>query len=496
MHYHHRHHSRPEFNLRLYLALALIATVASVPTSVLVQNSELASNAQQNHQNSQKIFNALGGSSSSSTSSTTSFKSLNKVKRSNDAQSSSKNTAETALNKKSSPEVVPASYTAPPRPRSNFIVQQEEQQQQNLQDNNALEKNNDLISSAIAAGLTAAAVEAAAVAANQRELEQLRKQNPQQLYPSEEDDSEQQAAAINKRGISNQQQYGYKNLAPPENSYPDNSAFVPPPPSGRYAYPYGTYETMPPKEPQTPPGVWGDELIDNPNVVYSDIDEYGMPMSRVPSSYHDKAYDNLATLLNSESYMDSLPLPYTGRRYYNSVGAENDRNKRAYKVFNQLANKFPDIRLKRDTKLTPADMLALVALVEAGERARKDTDADAGYAYPPESYVPKSYGLNTNANNNNNNYNLGSYDYPALGQMDDSLDYNNAPWPLEPQSMVDYYGVPMNMEPLGKYDTPRMPPLKENKFNDRIFNNKHYMVAKKKRSIAKPIIPYNQDKLY
>lgn len=60
--------ARPEFSLRLYLALALIATVASVPTSVLVQNSELANananNNQQNRQNSQKIFNALGGSSS------------------------------------------------------------------------------------------------------------------------------------------------------------------------------------------------------------------------------------------------------------------------------------------------------------------------------------------------------------------------------------------------------------------------------------------------
>lgn len=62
--------ARPEFSLRLYLALALIATVASVPTSVLVQNSELANananNNQKNRQNSQKIFNALGGGGSSS----------------------------------------------------------------------------------------------------------------------------------------------------------------------------------------------------------------------------------------------------------------------------------------------------------------------------------------------------------------------------------------------------------------------------------------------
>ncbi|XP_059221839.1 uncharacterized protein LOC106087607 isoform X1 [Stomoxys calcitrans] len=482
---------RADFSLRLYLALALIATVASVPTSVLVQNSELASNAQQNHpKNSNKIFNGLGSSNSGVISSST----INKVKRSNDAQSSSsKNSPESAVNKKSSPEIVPASYTAPPRPKPNFSVPQQQQQQLDSQEANqnyGLQKSNDVINSAIAAGL----VEAAAVAANQRELEQLRKQ--QRQYYADEAEDEQQAAAINKRGISNQQQYGYTNLAPPENSY-ENSAFIPPPPSSRYPYPYGTYETMPPKE--LPQPVWGEDL-DTPSVVYSDIDEYGMPMSRVcqllvlpypfsvPASYHNKAYDNLQTILNSENYMDSLPppLPYNSGRYYNG-GAETDRNKRAYKVFNQLANKFPDMRLKRDTKLTPADMLALVALVEAGERARKDTDADAGYMYPPESYVPKAYGLN-------NNYNTGSYDYPSLGQVDDSLDYNNGPW-LEPQSMVDYYGVPMNMEPMGKYDT-RMA-QNENKFNERIFNNKHgYMVAKKKRSIAKPIIPYKQDKLY
>lgn len=302
------------------------------------------------------------------------------VKRSNDAQSSSKNSAESAVNKKSSPEIVPASYTAPPRPKANFVVQQQQQNaQENNGQNNALEKSNDLISSAIAAGLTAAAVEAAAVAANQRELEQLRKQQQHQYY-SDDSDDDQQTASINKRGISNQQQYGYTNLAPPENTY-ENSAYIPPPASSRYPYPYGTYETMPQPKEVPVQGVWGEEL-DTPNVVYTDIDEYGMPMSRgnfqsqvslwtslmlspywshirkkikvcqllvlpypfsVPSSYHNKAYDNLQTLLNSESYMDSLPLPYQSGRYYNQP-TETDRNKRAYKVFNQLANKFPDMR--------------------------------------------------------------------------------------------------------------------------------------------------------
>jgi len=39
-------------------------------------------------------------------------------------------------------------------------------------------------------------------------------------------------------------------------------------------------------------------------------------------------------------------------------------------------------RLKRDTQLNPADMLALVALVEAGERARKESDVENTQAVP------------------------------------------------------------------------------------------------------------------
>lgn len=107
-------------------------------------------------------------------------------------------------------------------------------------------------------------------------------------------------------------------------------------------------------------------------------------------------------------------------------------------------------------------MLALVALVEAGERARKDTDADAGYTYPSENYVPKTYGLN-------NNYNTAAgsnvYDYPSMPQqVEESLDYNNNGW-YEPQQMVDYYGMPVNMDAINKYDIPRELP-RENKYNE------------------------------
>ena len=104
-------------------------------------------------------------------------------------------------------------------------------------------------------------------------------------------------------------------------------------------------------------------------------------------------------------------------------------------------------------------MLALVALVEAGERARKDTDADAGYVFPSESYVPKTYGLNNNYNTAGN-----IYDYPATSQIDDSLDYNNNNngW-FDPQSMVDYYGSPFNTDTINKYEIPTQ---RENKYGD------------------------------
>ncbi|XP_023298938.2 uncharacterized protein LOC111681402 isoform X1 [Lucilia cuprina] len=483
-------------SFKLFLWLALIATVASVPTSVLVQNSELASNAQQNHADSNKNHNNNNV--------------MTKVKRSSGGNKNdghlNNNSPAAILNKKSSPEIVPASYTAPPKPKS--IMPQLQQQQQQRQEgnelnfnNNAMEKNNDLISSAIAAGLTAAAVEAAAVAANQHELEQLRKQH--QLYADDIDD-EQTSSAINKRGISAQQfpyrsasssasaaNLGWGNMAGVNNDF--NSGIYNSPSAGYYN-PYGSFDSLPAVGNDVPQGTWGDEL-DPGNVVYSDIDDYA-PVSKT-SSYRNKAYDNLQNILNSESYLDTVPLPYNSGRYYSS-GLDTERNKRAYKIFNQLASKFPDMRLKRDTKLTPADMLALVALVEAGERARKDTDADAGYTYPSENYVPKTYGLNNNYNTAGN-----VYDYPTMPQADESLDYNNNNGWFEPQSMVDYYGMPVNMDAMNKYELPRELP-RENKYSDGFplntngnrYNNKRFMVAKKKRSIAKPSIPYKPESFF
>lgn len=186
------------------------------------------------------------------------------------------------MNKKSSPEIVPASYTAPPKPKSMMSQLQQQQRPDSNElhfNNNAMEKNNDLISSAIAAGLTAAAVEAAAVAANQHELEQLRKQH--KLYADEADD-ELTSSAINKRGIS-AQQFPYRSASSPSvgslgwgNNDLNGGVYN----AGGYynTFPYGSFDTLPAVGNDIPQGTWGDEL-DPGNVVYSDVDDY-VPVSK------------------------------------------------------------------------------------------------------------------------------------------------------------------------------------------------------------------------
>lgn len=183
------------------------------------------------------------------------------------------------MNKKSSPEIVPASFTAPPKSKSLMPQLQQKHNAHELNFNNkAMEKNNDLISSAIAAGLTAAAVEAAAVAANQHELEQLRKQH--KLYADDEE-SVLTSSSINKRGI-NSQQFPYRSAssAPGGTAWGtsefNNGAYN----SGAYynSLPFGSFDAIPAVGNDVPQGTWGDEL-DPGNVVYSDIDDYA-PISK------------------------------------------------------------------------------------------------------------------------------------------------------------------------------------------------------------------------
>uniref|UniRef100_A0A1A9WUB7 Uncharacterized protein n=1 Tax=Glossina brevipalpis TaxID=37001 RepID=A0A1A9WUB7_9MUSC len=377
-------------------------------------------------------------------------------------------------NKKSSPEIVPASFNnnnklseiSPPfNSKSQHLQKFPLQQRSNSfssykDDDDVANSKNELISSIIAARLAAAAVKAELESLKKQRLHNdIRNENDNQEY----DDDDNHGVMINKRGVNNQQYlYGANN----EPLLYDNAA---------YYNPYGGYMAV--NDDGIGRGVWGDGL-DIDNIVYTDMDEYEPLRAAVPPTYKKQAYDDLQNLLNAEY---SAILPYNYERY---PDLEAERNKKAYRIFSELAKNYPDMRNKRDNKLTPADMLALVALVEAGERARKETDHEStGYnGNPNENYAPKPYGIVPNT---------GFYDYPTI---DDSLDYNNNDNWNEPPALVDYYGAPANMEPLSKYNLALKE--KENRYRDyndnrrARYGKKRLMVNKQKRSLAKPTALY------
>ncbi|CAD6998439.1 unnamed protein product [Ceratitis capitata] len=437
--------------------------------------------------------------------------------------------APTSANKKSSPEVLPPAYNMPLASQqstgNNLSNGEKVNDGTNTKTNSnfdrqtagtlPMQSNEDIINSAIAAGLTAAAVEAAA-AASQREMAE--QQLKQQAQPYGDENSQ---TLLHKRGISSPQYiyggmggmgmggaYGYGNVNGNDkgNGYESGN-------NGNSGYGGGDYFNNPYLNtayqvgsgvgiPTVPTGFWADEM--DPSVVYTDIQDEDFLNSPRASSYRNKAYDNLQNILNSEAYPEpmalSLPQPQYTSRYY---GAIND-NKRSNRYDNgnnggsssssgRATSRFTDMRLKRDTKLTPADMLALVALVEAGERARKDTDTEIpsnnNYMYPSSGIAAASEPYN--------NYNGVKTYYPTTANMDGSE--NGASW-LEP-NMMDYYAMPMNMETIPKYELQR-----EHKYggalaggNGNRFGIKRFMVSKKNRPmgnflnepVSKPSMSYN-----
>lgn len=98
--------------------------------------------------------------------------------------------------------------------------------------------------------------------------------------------------------------------------------------------------------------------------------------------------------------------------------------------------------LKRDTtKLTPADMLALVALVEAGERARKESDVDSGISVPLSDgeemdYVPSGSWLDA------------PVALPATSPVQQQQQQQQQAQP----ALIDYYGIPVEAQVVPKYE--------------------------------------------
>ncbi|XP_026834184.1 uncharacterized protein LOC6541533 [Drosophila erecta] len=352
------------------------------------------------------------------------------------AKRSEEASAVPTADKKSSPEIVPASFSNAPSARNNPVPvssqqQQQQQQQQAPSGVYALPSNEEIL----------AAVAAAA-------------QNSQQQLQEEPSALEEAVASstMRKRGIN----YEYNPYSVASSDYGSD----------------------------VPSGVWSDDYEAAVPVSYGErdlqeIDDY-VPERRVGgSSARNKAYDNLQNLLNAEAYLESIPLsvPLTyANRNYNL----DDRSKRGvyYDVATPGGNgasslgsasgyngegmslskyrRFNDMRLKRDTQLNPADMLALVALVEAGERARKESDVESAGPVPMIA--------------------------------SDDLDYVPAGSWFDVPVQADYYGagVPLDSQnqAMPKYEyVPRQ--HKYSGVNSRFGSSKQrYMVAKKKRSVS------------
>ncbi|XP_030382980.1 uncharacterized protein LOC115630518 [Scaptodrosophila lebanonensis] len=389
-------------------SLLALTLVAAVPASVLAQNTELSTQQQQQQQHEDQA-----------------------------AEKKAEDATVPPADKKSSPEIVPASFSNAPPAKSlaknnhNNNQQQRqpvpEQQQAGIY---ALPTNEEILAAVASAAQNNQFQEEASAAAAAAAAEDVG------------------STTLRKRGVN----YDYNPYA--ANDY------------GPYSAPgYGS---------NVPNGVWANDY--EPTATYNendlqDLDDY-VPERHVSNGNgRNKAYDNLQNLLNAEAYLESIPLSvplqYANRNY----GLADDRNKRGiyYNMDNAGENlnkfrRYGDLRLKRDTtKLTPADMLALVALVEAGERARKETDADNAAAVgAAEPYGPKTY------ENEDLDY-VGNVGVPPGNWLD-------AP------ALVDYYGMPVNVETMPKYEyLPR-----QHKYGNginRFGSSKRYMV-KKKRSIS------------
>ncbi|XP_055711344.1 uncharacterized protein LOC129806637 isoform X2 [Phlebotomus papatasi] len=183
-------------------------------------------------------------------------------------------------------------------------------------------------------------------------------------------------------------------------------------------------------------GVWNDE----PTLgLYQDWDDIYEPANR-----HGAAYDNLQNLLNSQFYTEpvALPLEYSYKYY-------GDRKKRSSDK--KHPKRRTAIRPKRNSKLSPADILALTSLLEGSERGRLyEPDLLESAGYPP--YV--------------------QFAGPIADDNEREEWINN--WSDAPVEYLPQYAI----EPVPRYEVFRDSPTP--RFGNRGFPAKRFMVSKKK----------------
>ncbi|TDG46592.1 hypothetical protein AWZ03_007030 [Drosophila navojoa] len=259
------------------LLLLFVGLAAAVPASVLAQNTELSTNAnnklQQQQQQQQQQQLQLQQQQ---------LRELPAAKR---AEEGANSATVPPADKKSSPEIVPATFSNSP---ARSVPSEQQQQPQQPQAGLYTLPSNDEILAAVAAAA----------------------QNSQQQLQSDPTALEEAAASstMRKRGIN----YEYN----PYMSVGNND--------------YGS---------DVPAGVWADDYEPNAPVNYNgynsynnerelqDLEDYTPDRHANTPTGRNKAYDNLQNLLNAEAYLESIPLsvPLTyANRNYNL----DERNKR------------------------------------------------------------------------------------------------------------------------------------------------------------------------
>uniref|UniRef100_A0A6B2EBT7 Putative secreted protein n=1 Tax=Phlebotomus kandelakii TaxID=1109342 RepID=A0A6B2EBT7_9DIPT len=185
-----------------------------------------------------------------------------------------------------------------------------------------------------------------------------------------------------------------------------------------------------------PNGVWDDEPALG---LYQDWDDVYEPANR-----HGAAYDNLQNLLNSQYYTEpvALPLEYSYKYY-------GDRKKRSSDK--KHPKRRTAIRPKRNSKLSPADVMALASLLEGTERGRfYEPDVLESAGYPPYA----------------------QFAGPIAEDAEREEWMNN--WANAPVEYLPQYAI----EPVPRYEVFRESPT--GRFGNRGFPAKRFMVSKKK----------------
>ncbi|XP_055382750.1 probable serine/threonine-protein kinase clkA [Condylostylus longicornis] len=243
-----------------------------------------------------------------------------------------------------------------------------------------------------------------------------------------------------KRGVNSQFLYGSNN-----NNNPNNDNIQIPSTLTRN---YPNY---------IPNGIWANELDPMTSMDFQDFDDY--PQTRSQYISHNKPYDNLQNILNSEpsitQYQNPMALsysPYSTSSYGYNNRYYNERRKRSYKQHSSFDDTVPEYT---ELELTPNELLALLAMIEAGA-LEKEPQSDSLWELNNKDYL--------------------TYSKPNYYDDHDEIGSLITPNKLDENDFDPRYQIPVNFENIPRYEI----------YKDKGARNpsKRFMVSKKKRSLG------------